>query len=130
MRFRKVTGDGPKYWSILGEISRPYNVVALKMGDPVYVTEGELDAEVGTQIGLTTIGFPGAHLWKPVFARLFRFRRVFVLQDGDDAGEQFGETLCKDIPGAKPIDMGVGRDLNSIFLDHGADYLKEWIGYE
>lgn len=130
MRYRKVTGEGPKYLSVHGDKGRPYNVGSLLKGDPIFITEGELDAVVLTQIGVAAVGLPGAATWRNVFSRLFRFRVVYVLQDGDDAGQQFGETVCKDIPGSKGIDMGAGRDVNSIYLDHGVSYLKEWIGLD
>lgn len=130
MRFRKVEGDGPKYLSVHNDKGRPFNLAALKGSDPVFITEGEMDAIILSQLHITAVGLPGAQSWKPVYARLFRFRRVYVLQDGDDSGAQFGETLSKSIPGAKAIDMGLGRDVNSVYSEHGEGYLREWIGLE
>lgn len=139
MRFRKTEGDGPKYLSFPGDIGRPYNVGSLYGAGPIFVTEGELDAVVGHQCGLLTVGFPGAQSWTHkvdgrsigrVFSRLFRFREVFVLADGDEAGKMFAETVRKDVEGAKVIEMHPGGDVNSMFLEHGEQYLREWVGLD
>ena len=130
MRFRRTTDTGPKYLTVLNDKGRPFNVSALSGPDPVFITEGEIDAIILHQLGITAVGLPGAQSWKPVYARLFRFRRVFVLQDGDDAGEQFGSTVGGAIPGAKAIDMGAGRDVNSVYSEYGEAYLRDWIGLD
>lgn len=132
MRYRRVAqDDGPKYLSTHGEQARPYNVGSLNSEvGPYFITEGEMDAIIGAQSGLLTVGFPGAQSWRAVFGRLFRFRTVFVLADGDDAGRMFADTVRKSIEGAKVIEMHPGGDVNSMYLEHGEQYLREWVGLD
>lgn len=131
MRYRRVLGEGPKYLSSHGDSARPYNVgcLASQVG-PYFITEGEMDSIVGAQAGLLTVGFPGAQTWRRVFGRMFRFRNVFVLADGDEAGRNFAETVRKDIEGCKTIEMHPGGDVNSMYLEHGEQYLREWVGLD
>lgn len=130
MRYRKTKGDGHKYLTTAGDITRPYNVDSLYGAGPIFVTEGEMDAIVGSQCGLLTVGFPGAQSWRKVFARILRFRSVFVLADGDEAGHVFSETVRKDIEGCKVIGMPPGTDVNDMYLEHGEAYLREWVGLD
>lgn len=131
MRFRQcATEDGPKYLSVHNDLSRPFNVSNLFHDGPVFITEGEMDAIIGDQCGLLTVGFPGAQSWRPVFARMFRFRQVLVLADGDSSGRQFANTVAKDIYGSRVIDMGSKEDVNSVYVHYGERYLREWVGLD
>lgn len=129
IRYR-ATGDGEyKYLTRPGDIPRPFNVSALHQDtDTVYITEGEMDAIVASMIGLAAVGFPGNQMWKPAFARLFRFRRVVVLADGDQQGKDFASKVAASIDGCRIVSMPAQEDVNSILSSDGPEGLREIIG--
>lgn len=118
----------PKYWGYPGAESRLYNVAALfGSGDFVCITEGELDSEILVQIGLPSVGVPGASNWKKHFSRIFEdYTRVLVFADGDEAGRAFGKKVASEVESATVIPMPDGLDVNEVFLhpDFGTHWLK------
>jgi DNA primase len=50
---------------------------------------------------------------------------VYVLADGDSAGQQFGTTIAEQLPNAKVIPMPPGDDVNSLVVNHGRNALIE-----
>jgi DNA primase len=140
LRFRAVKDHGPKYLGDHGMKGRPFNTTALMSSDPtVYITEGEIDAITAWQCGMkSVVGFPGADSWMPLFKRLFRYRKVVVLADGDTtiirdnatAGQLFAHQIARAVEECKIIEMPPGEDVNSFFLAHGEDALREKVGLE
>lgn len=132
MRFRAVgSADSSKYLSRPGDSGRPFNVLALRSStETIYITEGEFDCIVASSVGLPAVGFPGADTWTSVFARLFRFRRVVVLADGDGAGMKFASKIAHHIEGAKIVSMPSEEDVNSVLLSRGPEGLREVIGID
>lgn len=137
LRFRRMNDSGAKYMGDKGVKGRPFNTLALKSpARTVYLTEGEIDAMTLHQIGLPAVGIPGADLWTKLFARIFRWRRVVILVDGDTdlirdgktAGEMFAETVSKDLDEYLIIGMPDGEDVNSVFCLEGEEGLKKRIG--
>lgn len=129
MRYRVIGDASPKYLGRHGESPRPYNVGALESNSPtIYLTEGELDAIMATSIGLPAVGIPGTDTWKNMFARLFRFRRVVVLADGDEPGKKFAEKVALHIDGCKIISMPPKDDVNSTLQRLGPEGLRDLIG--
>jgi DNA primase len=137
MRFRKMTDGGAKYLGDLGVDGRPFNTLALKNpARTIYLTEGEIDAMTIFQLGLPSIGIPGANLWTKLFARMFRYRSVVILVDGDTtilrdgktAGQLFAHEVAKDLDEYRIIQMPDGEDVNSVLQKFGPDELKRKIG--
>ncbi len=130
IRFRNIgDGAGPKYLSHHGEVGRPYNVAALfGSKQPTYITEGEIDAISMWRAGLNAVGFPGAQIWKPVFARLFRMRDVVIVADGDDAGMSFAHSVAKDLESYRIVQCPPDQDANSILISEGPEGLRRLVG--
>jgi DNA primase len=124
----KDEGHG-KYVGLDGFETNLFNVMDLgKPGDAICVTEGELDAITLSMCGLPAIAVPGATNWKKHFSRcLDDFSKVFVLGDGDTAGSGLNKKLINDVR-AVPVRMPKGHDVNSLYLEGGADGLRRLIG--
>jgi DNA primase len=127
LRFRTF-GRGAKYLSLPGAVGRPFGVGLLGEEAPVYIVEGELDAISCWIAGLPTVGFPGANTWAPVFSRIFRFRSVVVVADGDEPGMRFAEEVARDIERCDIISCPPGEDANSILVSQGPEGLRNLVG--
>ncbi|WP_424216376.1 toprim domain-containing protein (plasmid) [Streptomyces sp. BI20] len=133
IRFRPIAANATvKYLDVAGASPRPYNVRALTQYSPfVCITEGEFDAVAAGLSGLPAVGIPGVELWSSSWARLFRqYRTVFMLQDGDDAGEKLARTIARDVPQLRPVRMGETKhdDVNQLFITQGRDAVRAKIG--
>src|SRR5690606_4743693 len=131
IRFRKIgDGPGPKYLSPPADQPRLFNTIEIARNHEwIAITEGELDAIAATTSGVPAVGIPGATLVQPHFVELFRgYRIVYILTDGDSAGEEFGATLKKSLPNGRVIAMDDGEDVDSMVLKYGKDILKERVG--
>lgn len=129
VRYRALTPDGPKYLSRPGSKTRLFNVSdLLKESTVLYVTEGELDCVTASMCGLPTVGVPGANNWQAHFRLLMAdYSKVIVLCDGDEAGRQFGKTVCKEVDTALAVSMPPGMDVNDVFVAGGRDALLEMV---
>lgn len=139
IRFRTIPPDGdparasvgPKYLSMPGAESRPYNLDSLgRIEQFIVICEGEFDTITCWMSDIPAVGFPGAQSWKNFYWRLFRYRRVAILADNDDHGEgyEFAKKVVKSISGAVIISMPEGRDVNSFFISDGRDALRARVG--
>lgn len=129
-RFRSL-GDGfPKYDSRAGVPTQLYNVEPFfGNGELVVITEGELDTVVLHQLGIPSVGVPGASGWKPHYRRLFEdFERIYIFADEGDAGKDFGRAIRSDFPYAIVVTMP-DDDVNTTFLNplYGADFLRSLV---
>jgi DNA primase len=127
LRYRTVIDERPKYLSMDGFKTRPFNVAALGLSSTVYITEGEMDAITLDQMGLCAIGIPGAQSWQSAYRRFLRFTRVILICDGDEAGRNLADRVTQDVPHLKVINMADGEDVNSIYVALGEQRLKELI---
>lgn len=125
IRFRRLDGEGSKYLTVAGDMTRLYNTAALTLPySKVCVTEGEIDAMTAQQCGLPAVGVPGANSWQPVWHLLFKqYDTVFVLIDDDKAGHEFGQAVARSLDTARIVPM-TGGDVNSFVLEHGPQALK------
>lgn len=91
----------------------------------IAVTEGEIDCLTLTQIGIPAVGIPGAKKWEKHWANVFEdFSRVYLFEDGDDAGEELWEAVHHNLNVTTVrVTMEDGEDVNSTFLKRGADHL-------
>lgn len=125
IRFRRLGDDGPKYLTAPGDIPRLYNAIALtRPWSKICITEGELDAITAEQCGIPAIGVPGAYNWHRTWKLLLRqYDVVYVLCDDDKAGEEFGQTVSKDLDNARVVTM-TGGDVNAFVLANGCVAFK------
>lgn len=115
----------PKYLSSEGMEANLYNVLDLKKDSSIIcVAEGELDALTLSMAGLPAVGVPGVESWKSHWARCLEdFQTVYVLADGDKAGRKFASFMARETK-ARPIRMPDGHDVNSLYVQGGADALR------
>lgn len=118
-----------KYLDMHGEWGKPrlFNTVdAIDHQDEISITEGELDAVAGSVNGIPAVGISGATKWLPHWTEVFEgYSTVYVLTDGDEAGDSFGKLVCDNLNNARAIPMDRGEDVNSMVQKFGADKIKE-----
>ncbi len=128
LRFRSLNpAVEPKYMGMVGAETRMYNVLDVqRAGDWIGVCEGEIDTlTLSSVIGIHCVGVPGANSWKKHYTRLLAdFERVFVFADGDQPGTEFARSLARELP-VTIIQLPDGQDVNSIFVQEGADYFHQ-----
>ena len=131
LRFRSLNpAVEPKYMGMTGAETKMYNVLDIeRAGDWIGVCEGELDTlTLSKCIGIPCIGVPGANSWKKHYTRLLAdFERIFVFADGDQPGKEFATGLARELP-VTIVSMGEGEDVNSAYVKHGADYVRDKMG--
>lgn len=125
LRFRSLNpAVEPKYMGLTGAETKMYNVLDIeKANNFIGVCEGELDTvTMSGCVGIPCIGVPGANSWKKHYTRLLAdFERVFVFADGDQPGTEFARSLARELP-VTIIQLPDGHDVNSMFVQEGADY--------
>jgi DNA primase len=123
LRYRQVEQTDRKYLNQSGCGHRPYNVSSL--APFVILTEGEPDTWICHQMGFKAVAIPGADTWNPVWARLFRFRKVVMFADGDDPGKKLAAIIKKDVHNLAVIHMPYKKDVNDMFLERGRQYFVD-----
>lgn len=94
--------------------------------DFICLTEGEIDALTMNICGIPALGVPGATKWMDHWTEVLDdFAYVYIMQDGDEAGEKFATLVRNNIPHAVTIQMPDGEDVNSMYVKHGTLYLHE-----
>jgi len=131
IRFRSMNpAVEPKYMGMTGAETKMYNVLDIeRAGDWIGVCEGELDTlTLSKCIGIPCVGVPGANSWKKHYTRLLAdFERIFVFADGDQPGKEFATSLARELP-VTIVSMDEGEDVNSLYVKHGAEYIREKMG--
>lgn len=100
-RQRRPAADGWE-WSIKGLEPLPYRLpdMLASAGGPVFVVEGEKDADALAALGLVaTCNSGGAGKWAPGLSRWLRGRKVYILPDNDDAGRKHAEIVARELRG-------------------------------
>lgn len=117
-----------KYMSLPDDPVRIYNIGAIhRAGEDLDVTEGELDAQVLTKIGLNAVAIPGAQLWRGHHRRAMAgFQRIRVWGDPDDAGAELIAKISRSLPRAKGVRLRDG-DVTDTYLKGGAEALLNLI---
>ena len=73
---------------------------AISAGQPVFVVEGEKDANNGTELGIVaTCNAGGAGKWKPQHAAYLKGGDVIVVPDNDSAGRDHAEMVARTLDG-------------------------------
>ena len=96
----------------------------------ICITEGELDRAAAVMAGMPAVGIDGATKWLPHWAYCFEgYEEVVVLRDPDKAGEKLASNVSAALhTGCRVITFPEGEDVNSYFVKHGAQALRERCG--
>jgi DNA primase len=128
LRFRSLNpAVEPKYMGLTGAETKMYNVLDVeRAGDFIGVCEGEIDTlTISRCVGIPCVGVPGANSWKKHYTRLLAdFERVFVFADGDQPGTEFARSLARELP-VTIVQLPEGHDVNSMFVQEGAEYFHQ-----
>lgn len=131
IRFRSMDpGIEPKYMGLTGATTHLYNVGAFfRASSYICICEGEIDTiTLDIACGIPAVGVPGVNNWKKHYTRLLSdFDKVFLFADGDNAGNEFGKTLARELGNLVIVHMPEGEDVNSIYRTHGVDFFNEKI---
>lgn len=122
---KEVTGFHEKYDKRKGTETRLYGVQSEAWADDwIVITEGEIDAMTWQQIGIPAFGVSGAKTWLAHWDNvLLDFSRVYVVTDGDSAGQSLWDSASENLDNVIRVEMPPGEDSNSMFLKEGKDYL-------
>lgn len=115
-------------WSKLE--SNLYHVQSLQAaGDWIAVAEGEIDALTLNLCGIPAVGISGVDKWQPFWPLIFDdFLRVYLFEDGDEAGKKLGERMASEINSPViRIKMNDGEDVNSVYVKKGPEALRGMI---
>ena len=99
----------------------------LRDNEEVIITEGEPDAIVGQQYGLSTMSHTaGASVWKAEWSSLFEGKTVFICYDVDDAGfagsDKVSTSISRYAKAVHKIRLPLtakGSDLTNYLVDNG-----------
>ena len=122
-----------KYLCLTGSQPHLYNVNAFFVDSPVIgLTEGEFDAGVSHyEVGIPSVGCPGAQAWQPHFARCFvGYETIILFADGDTAGREFAKRVVEDLPPLTVVNLPEKQDVTTVFLSEGAEGLRCRAGLE
>ena len=109
----------------------PELIDAVTAGHPVFVVEGEKDADAMHRAGLTATCNVGgacnvgrAGKWKAEFAEFFKGATVCVIADKDDAGREHAQQVAANLyPVAKHVVVIELPDIGEAKVKDAADYL-------
>jgi DNA primase len=130
IKFRAIDPEQrPKMDGPHGQRSRLFNTRALETaGHLIACAEGEFDAMILNQIGVPAVGCPGASVWPPFYHRIFAgFSRVIFTADNDDQGDgrKWAQKAAGSCYAGEWRLMPEGHDVNSLFVESGADAVLE-----
>lgn len=104
-RQRKPAPGGGYEWK-LGDVRRVLyrlpELIASKRTEPVFVVEGEKDADRLAAMGLvatTNVGGAGPGKWKDEYTKALRGRSVVVIPDNDQPGDEHAAAVAKALEG-------------------------------
>lgn len=75
----------------------PATLKAIKKGFPVYITEGEKDANTLKDLGFTATTAGSVSDWKKSYAKYFIGAKVVILPDNDVPGLELKDKITKDL---------------------------------
>lgn len=107
--FRQRRPDGSGWAWSLGNVRQvPYRLPELiaAQSEPVFVVEGEKDADALAALGLVaTTNSGGATKWGRHHAKFLEGREVCVLPDNDKAGEEHAAAVVATLPNARVVQL-------------------------
>lgn len=72
-------------------------IQAIRGGYPVYIVEGEKDADTLKKLGYTATTAGGVNDWKREYASYFTGAKVVILPDNDEAGLKLKDQIMRDL---------------------------------
>lgn len=89
--------DTPRksYKAIYGSLQAINKAIAENR--PIFIPEGEKDADTLIKQGYTAFAYGGVNDWQSDFATLVQGADVYILVDNDEAGKRVAETIQNDI---------------------------------
>ncbi len=115
-----------KYDQEAGAPLRLFNLQALNYaGSKLWVTEGECDTLALEDIGLPSIGIPGASHWGKSHAyraRILEGLQVTLMRDNDVAGQRLADAM-KEVDGLVVRDCKPWNDVTDYLLNEGPEAL-------
>lgn len=72
---------------------------AIKEGRPIFIPEGEKDADTLKSQGYTAFTYGGVNDWQPDFSELLRDANVIILADNDVPGKAVAQRIYADLKG-------------------------------
>lgn len=121
IKYRNLSGHGPKYAQHHGQKPRLYNADAFFLADHVIgIAEGEPDSVAASErLGVPSFGCPGVDVWgkmSTVWRPIFKdFQHVMIFADGDEAGKGFAAQVAEDIGWrARIVQCPDGEDVGSM----------------
>lgn len=146
IKYRKLTGDGPKVAQYQNQAARLYNTRAwFEADDVIGLTEGEPDAMCATQnltytrrgrsYALPSMGIPGAEMWaahESIWSICFKdVRTVFVFCHGDQAGRELGRQIAESLRWRVTLlNMPDGEDVSSLVASGKSDWFTDKLTVE
>lgn len=108
---------------------------AIAENNPVFIPEGEKDADTLTKRGYTALTYGGSGDWQSEFATLFKGAEVYILADNDEPGRKVANTILSDLKGiaksAKiivPVPDILKADISDYFAaGHGKEEFEKLI---
>jgi putative DNA primase/helicase len=102
-RYRRPDGGGGYEWNLAGVRLVPYRLPELLAADrdfPVFIVEGEKDADALRAIGVTATCNPmGALKWMDEYSEHLRGYDCVILPDNDDTGRRHAQMVVKSLFG-------------------------------
>jgi len=100
--FNQETGTFNSSYGLGGQKAPLYNADYLKANytEPVYIVEGEKDADTLTSWSIIATTFPngaGFKQWIPLYNEGLQGHDVIIITDNDDSGRQYGNTIAKNL---------------------------------
>ena len=83
--------------SVYGDLNALNKAIA--EGKPVFIPEGEKDADTLTRRGYTALTYGGSGDWQSEFATLFKGAEVYILADNDEPGRKVANIILSDLKG-------------------------------
>lgn len=75
----------------------PELLQAIKNNEPVYIVEGEKDADALSMCGCTATTAGSVSDWKKEYSRFFKGAKVYILPDNDEPGMRLCKQIQKDL---------------------------------
>lgn len=102
-RFRRPDGQGGWIWDLKGVTRVPFRLPELCASDedePVFVVEGEKDADQLAAVGLLATTNPGgAGKWRRAYNDHLKGRHVVIPPDNDEPGRKHAQSVARSLHG-------------------------------
>lgn len=121
-----------KYRSLPADHPRLYNTISMTDASPhIAIVEGEFSSWAVQLDGIPAVAVQGVSAWKDHFVRAFAgYEKVFLLGDGDEAGQKMNETLAQRLPNGVPIRLPDGEDTDSLRRQYGDGSIRKLLGVD